>query len=298
MRKILISALFGVSSVSFSEQIDGYSAGYFSSGDCSLYVRELKASPEKATYILINGIPVTSLVYDRLARKIHSDLNASVVLVDLPGTGSSRNSSYTWSSSEECVGRFLRSLKKEVYLVVHDIAGPISLPLLADDRISIKGVVILNTILNPTAFRPVFPLSLIRMRFLGAVVSPLIPFFYFEREMRKKGIDKNNSISKSEIRNLFNEFSRNFGKSRLHRVMRGFELDSERERRINLGLKSSVPKLTIWGLSDPSLGQQSRYISRIKNNVVVTMPKAKHFLMMDYSDEILEHIRTFSKSLD
>ena len=291
-KPFLFYLLLSLAPVTFAAELGVYTTRQFRSGSCTLQIRELMSSSAKPTFVFVNGIPVTSIIYDRLARKVYSELGASVQLVDLPGTGKSRNSSYTWSASEACLGAYLQSLAKDVVLVVHDIAGPIALPLLADSRLRFEGVVILNTILKPSVFRPVFPLSLIRLPLVGAVVSPLIPPFYFEKEIRSKGLHRNAIIEKREIRRLYRDFAEGFGKSRLHKVMRGFELTPERDARIYRGLQSPVPKLTLWGLSDPSLGGQSQFIPHIKNTEILKFPEAKHFLMLDYADEIFRSIQS------
>lgn len=263
---------------------------------CKLHVRKMGNPSTLAPLLMVNGVPTTSLIYQNLAQELAELTNREIITIDLPGTGKSRNKSYTWSDSEQCLRSYVKSLDRSVVLLVHDIAGPVTLPLLADKSLNISAAIILNTILKPNAFRPVFPMSLVRTPVVGAVAAPLLPFFYFSKEFRSKGIDRNDMISREELKDLYRDFSRGCGKFRFYRVMRGFELDSLRTTRVQTGLSTQMPKLVIWGLSDPSLGSQFSHVNLIKNAHVKTYKDAKHFLMLDYASEIAHDIQAWLRS--
>jgi len=265
-------------------------------GSCQLHIRKSGNPSSLAPLVMINGVPTTSLIYQNLTQELAELTLREIIAVDLPGTGKSRNKTYTWTQSEQCLQSYLKSLDKDFLLLVHDIAGPVILPLLTDKSLKIAGVVILNTILKPDAFQPVFPMSLVRTPVVGAVAAPLLPFFYFSKEFRSKGIARNDDISREDLKELYKDFSKGCGKFRFHRVMRGFELDSLRTRRVKDGLATHTPKLVIWGLSDPSLGSQYSHVALVKNAQVKTYKEAKHFLMLDYANEIAHDIHAWLRS--
>ncbi len=263
---------------------------------CKLHVRKSGNSSTLSPLVMINGVPTTSLIYQNLIDELHLLTNREIIAVDLPGTGKSRNKRYSWTDSEQCLQAYLKSFDKDFVLLIHDISGPVTLPLLKDKTLNISGVVILNTILKPDAFSPVFPMSLVRTPVVGAVAAPLLPFFYFSKEFRSKGIDRNDMISREELKSLYKDFSRGCGKFRFHRVMRGFELDALRTERVKDGLATKLPKLVVWGLSDPSLGSQFLHVNLIQNAQVKTYKNAKHFLMLDYASEIAYDVHSWLRS--
>lgn len=259
----------------------------------SLFTREIEGRADQPLLIFINGVPVTSLIYDQLAQALNAQLERSVLMVDLPGTGKSHNTDYSWSASQACLHEFLRNIERDFILVVHDIAGPISIPLLADTNLKTRGAIIFNTVLSPTNFRPVFPMNVIRAPLIGAVVSSLMPPCYFEKEIRRLGIARNAQVSSQAIRMLYDDFAQESGKQRLHAVMRGFELTTEREAKITEGLQSTLPKLAIWGIADPALGTQHEYLTRGSHIELQRIQAAKHFLMLDQIDEIVVFFKDF-----
>lgn len=255
----------------------------------SCFVQTLIYGPSDADreLVLFNGVPVTGLIFEALARELtqsRSDLR--IIAADLPGTGGSRltDTSYSWSTQRTCVDLFL-SGRRGYYLMVHDAAGPVILPLLPKLE-GLEGIIILNTVLKPTVLEPPFPLNFMHSSRLAGPLARLTPFFYYNSRMRSLGIVRNEHISDEFMRSLFEDTKRNNGMARLTDVMRGFELSQRSDSLIARGLSDPRPQLVIWADEDPVLGDQLLYLEPgHPNRIVHHLPEAKHFFMLDHAEE-------------
>lgn len=261
---------------------------------CVLHERELtvRGTQALATIIMVNGVPASSRIYEGLATELLRPLNAKVILLDLPGTGRSylKKGKYSWTRQRQCLQRYLAYQAPHI-LVVHDIAGPIAIPLVGEVS-TIKHLVVLNTIIRPSEFEPVFPMSCMRgCGLLAKPVSYSMPFYLYESRFRELGIQRNEKIDSEQIRAIYDDMRWNKGKGRLVEVMRGFELERESDQKIALGLAHTVPQLFIWGQADPTLGQELLKLPKPASwRAIVRLQQAKHFLMMDYKKEVAQAI--------
>jgi pimeloyl-ACP methyl ester carboxylesterase len=256
----------------------------------TVFERRLEGERERPTLVLLHGVPVTSSVAEPLARELRARLANSVALVDLPGLGlSSVAGEVCWGTQRSVLGAWLRE-QGPVILVVHDIAGPIALPLLADESIEVRGVVLLNTILEPSTFRPVLTMRLLGMPVLGRVLACATPRWLYVRRMHALGIARPERVEPGLLERLYAE---TFGGGRwraLHAVLRGFELDPSADRALAAGLaKADVPCVAVWADADPALGDQRRHLPSLAPNCpVYVLPGARHFLMLDHATEVAE----------
>jgi pimeloyl-ACP methyl ester carboxylesterase len=256
----------------------------------SLFECRLEGDPELPTIVLLHGVPVTSSVAEPLARELHARLANPVALVDLPGLGrSSVEGEVYWSSQRSVLGAWLRE-QGAVILVVHDIAGPIALPLLADERIDVRGVVLLNTILEPSTFQPVLTMRLLGTPLLGLLFAWATPRWLYVRRMRALGIARPERVETGLLERLYAETFGEGGWRSLHAVMRGFELDPSADRALAAGLaKTDVPCVAVWADADPALGDQRRHLPSLAPRCSLhVLPDARHFLMLDHATEIAE----------
>jgi pimeloyl-ACP methyl ester carboxylesterase len=256
----------------------------------AVFERRMRGNPQRPSLVLLHGVPVTSTVFDTLAHALRERVPNPVILPDLPGLGcSTLEGDVSWSTQRFVVSSWLRELGS-VVLVVHDVSGPIALPLLADDRIDVRGVVLLNTILEPSTFRPIAAMQLLRARGLGVLLAGVTPRWLFARGFRMIGLSHPERVEAGLIDRLHAETFRRDGGRSLHRAMRGFELDRATDRAIERGLAArDVPRLSIWGAADPSLGDQRRHLARLApGSLVEILPDARHFLMLDHAEEIAE----------
>ena len=194
-----------------------------------------------------------------------------------------------WSTQRSVLGSWLRE-QGPVILVVHDIAGPIALPLLADERIDARGVVILNTILQPSTFRPVLTMRLLATPGLGYLFAWATPRWFYLRRLRALGLERPERVEAGLPERLFAETFGSGGWRTVHAAMRGFELDGACDRAIAAGLaRSDIPCVAIWADDDPSLGDQRRHLSSLAPECPVHLvPGARHFLMLDHPVEIAD----------
>jgi pimeloyl-ACP methyl ester carboxylesterase len=69
--------------------------------------------------------------------------------------------------------------------------------------------------------------------------------------------------------------------------MQGFELSEESDRIIGSALNANTPFLFVWGERDPVLGGEIAKVNSLQpNQQLALLPQAKHFLMIDFPDEI------------
>jgi pimeloyl-ACP methyl ester carboxylesterase len=262
--------------------------------ECIIHERTISQSPDSSgpLFVMVNGVPVTSLIYLDLADELVKRLDARVILVDLPGTGKSylRDGYYSWTKQRECLREYLGGQDPHI-LVVHDISGPIALPLVSDLAV-IDRLVVMNTIIKPSEFSPPFPMNWLRSYFfISKPMAYLMPFFIYESKFRDMGIARNDKVPTEQIEAIYDELCYNYGKGRLVEVMNGFELTHEIDQAIKKGIARDIPQLFIWGEMDPALGQERYNLPPLtKNQKMVLIPEAKHFLMLDFQYEIADAI--------
>jgi pimeloyl-ACP methyl ester carboxylesterase len=256
----------------------------------TLFERRYEGDPGRPTLVLLHGVPVTSSVFEPLARELRSRLAHRVVLVDLPGLGrSTLAGAIRWSTQRAALGAWLRE-QGPVVLVVHDIAGPIALPLLADEAIDVHGAVLLNTILQPSTFKPVLTMRLLRAPAVGLLLSRAVPRWLYLRRMHALGIARPERVEPGLLERLHAETFGRGGWRRLHEGLRGFELDAATDRALARGLAArDIPCVAIWGAADPSLGGQRRHLTSLAPHCALELlPAARHFSMLDHQPEIVD----------
>lgn len=263
-------------------------------GDCRIHARRIgnPGQTQGPLFITVNGVPTTSLIYQGLGAALEKRIDANVLLVDLPGTGGSHlhSGNYSWSTQRECLRAYLAQ-QPDFTLVVHDIAGPILLPLLGELP-QIRRVVVFNTVLKPSEFSPPFPLNCLRnCLFLSKPIAYATPLWFYEYRFRALGIAHDERVDRGTIRAVFDELHNDGGMGRLVDVMKGFELTEETDRAIATGLAHDIPQLFIWGRQDPALGDELDILAAgVPHRQVVSLEQAKHFPMLDFTDESAEAI--------
>lgn len=260
-------------------------------GLCALYERTTPASsdtPNRPRFLMLNGVPATSLIYENLAARLAHDFGVVSILLDLPGTGGSTlaTTPYTWKQQGDCLHKYIQE-QGELILVLHDIAAPIVVPRLPQLR-NVRGVVVLNALLEPSRHRLPFPLNCLRG--CGPLSRPLAnmaPFFFYEWRIRNVGISRDEAVSTAWFRQLYKEVSANNGMDRLVDVLRGVDFTPDADLAIRKGLEYPVPQLFIWGDADPALGKQRAVLEPLHaHQQLKILSDAKHFLMIDHATEI------------
>ena len=270
-------------------------AGEFSSrqidfDSCSVYERTAvtHSGNQALRLVFIGGVGGPGRIFEPLATQLAERLAATAVVVDLPGMGRSRlhDRPYTWSNQRACLDAYLQSQPPFV-LVVHDIAGPIALPLLPQLK-QLRGVIVLNTVFDTEHLHPPFPLNWIRNAGpLGKPLAYTMNFPFYEMRVRQLGIARDEQVPEAFLRSVYEEIIADGGKGRLAEVMQGFEPGTETDKAIRDGLAVDVPQLFIWGEADPTLGKELDMLSPGRGNQrLQRFPEARHFFMMDHAGEI------------
>ncbi len=279
--------LFGLFPFAVTAQQPEPANSVHTSSSCVVQTSKYGPSDAGTKLIMINGVPVTGMVFDPLARKlVELQDNLRVDVADLPGTGGSRltDTSYNWTTQRTCIAEFFAD-RQEYFLLVHDAAGPVVLPLLARLK-GIRGIIILNTVVKPTELEPPFPLSFMHKSRLAEPLARLTPFFYYNSRMRTLGVSHDTLVSKEFMRRLYEDTKKDNGMARLTQVMRGFDLTNRSDSLIARGLADPRPQLVIWADKDPVLGDQILYLEPgHPNRIVHHLPEAKHFFMLDHTEE-------------
>jgi len=249
-------------------------------------------------FVFVNGVPVTASIYLPLANELVDSINATVLLVDLVGTAGSRlfGDSYSWQTQRQLLEEFLMKQKPHT-LLVHDAAGPVLLPLVGSIE-TIEELIILNTVIRPTELEPPFPLNFMQRTALAQPFSHFTTRSYYKRKIRDHGIDRDSSVSELFLNTLYREVKSDRGLPYLTKIMRGFELNENSDQLIAEGIQSSVPKLVIWAEADPVLGDMITYLEPLleeDDTLIVKIPQAKHFFMLDYGTEIVEAIMVWER---
>lgn len=267
---------------------------------CSVLVRRIgdPGHPQGPLFIAVNGVPSTARIYLGLGEVLARRLDAGILMVDLPGTGGSRlhSGNYSWTTQRECLRAYLAQ-QPDFTLIVHDVAGPILLPLLGELP-QIRRVVVFNSLLKPSAFSPPFPLNCLRScLFLSKPLAYAAPFWFYEYRFRDLGIARDERVDRATIRAVFDELRQDGGMGRLVDVMKGFELTPEADEAIAAGLGHAIPMLFVWGRQDPALGNEL-------DNVAIggthrqahIIEHARHYPMLDFPDESAEAIARWYRS--
>lgn len=263
-------------------------------GDCQVHTRRIGAptSAHGPLFIAVNGVPTTALIYQDLSEALAQRLDAQVLMVDLPGTGGSRllHADYNWSTQRACLRAYLAQ-QPDFTLIVHDVAGPILLPLLGEVP-QLRRVVVFNTVLKPSAFSPPFPLNCLRScLFLSKPLAYAAPYWFYEYRVRDLGIAHNKRVESATIRAVFDELRQDNGMGRLVEVMKGFDLTETADRDIADGLARDIPQLFIWGRQDPALGDELDHLpADSTRREVQVLDEARHYPMLDFADEAADLI--------
>jgi len=263
--------------------------------DCQVFVRTIaatdsrveskKSSAPPAKVIAINGIPASSWIYRDFAIRL-SKLGRRVDLVDLPGTGQSTLAPPTkWPRQSDCIKKFLQQEKAPYILALHDIAGPMVLPLLSSLP-NVSGLMVMNTILKTSSFKPIAPMSTLKHRFLGDIATLFMGRSKLHKEIKKIGLSK--EVDDFWLDQIFNDLRKGGAVRRLSSILRSFEGSKSLDSQIALNVSQFMgPKVAVWGLADPALGGLSFYAKGLfGESNYVEIPEAKHFLMMDHPEEL------------
>ena len=261
---------------------------------CTVHVRVIRGSDSAAgpRFIMMDGVPLPSATYIRLAEQLSQRLDTTNLLIDFPGVGGTtlKGDNYGWGPIRECLRAYLATQPPHI-LVLSDLALPAAAPLIREIP-AVQGLVIPNAVIRTSEVKPPFPLNFLRCcGRLAVAVGTLTPRPFYERRIRTVGIGRPEAVSRDEIRALYKEMRRDRGLSRLARVMGDVALDEETDRAILGGLAAPIPQLFVWGEADPVLGSEYKKLPPLSDNQrLIVLPEARHYLMIDSANEVSDAI--------
>lgn len=267
---------------------------------CSLHLRVIEGSAQAAgaRFIMMDGVPLSGAVFKNLGERLAVRLDATSTLIDFPGVGGSilNGENYGWTPLRECLRAYLATQPANI-LVVGDLAMPVMAPLVHEFP-KIQGLVIFNSVIKPSELHPPFPMSFMRCcPRLAVAVGSITPGVFFEKRIRDVGLGRPDRVSPEEIHALYVEMRKNHGLRRLARLMNDIELNEETDRLILDGLATPIPQLYLWGEADPVLGSEYKKLPAFTaHQRLIVIPQARHFLMIDYAEEVTDAIASWHEA--
>jgi haloalkane dehalogenase len=250
--------------------------------------------------VCVHGVPASSYLY----RKVIPELavrGLRGVAIDLPGLGLAERPAdfdYGWTG----LGRWLLSAINALeldrfHLVVHDIGGPIGFEVANAVPERVLSLTLLNTIVEVENFHRPWPMEPFAHRILGeAWLASLRVPGAFASIMRLVGVSRN--VPSAELACWLPLLFGDDGGQAFLKIMRGFELTAENQRRyLDVVGSSSYPVQVVWGARDTMLSWR-RYgveAQRAAGGAPPIMLPAKHFLQEDRPVEIAEAVHRISR---
>jgi pimeloyl-ACP methyl ester carboxylesterase len=236
--------------------------------------------------VLVHGVPVSSFVYRRLVPELAAR-GLRAVAFDLPGVGLAERPEdfdYSWSGLAGWTGSAIDALGIErCHLVVHDIGGPIGLQWAIEHPERVLSLTALNTLIDVASFHRPWPMHPFSIRGVGelwlrSMAPPLFAEVYYG-----VGIADRDAVPRAEVLAHHALLRREDGGRAFLRIMRGFELNEDRERFLFDGLAGrAYPAQVLWGERDRMLGERRRRAAQRALGVEQpTLLPAKHFVQED-----------------
>lgn len=242
----------------------------------------------KETFLLLHGIPGSSLSWDKVANLL-SNSGIKVMVPDLLGFGnSSRPSNISSLWVEAQANSILESLIKldisKIHLVGHDFGGPISVTFskLYPDRIKSLTLLATNTFTD-TPIPP--PLAMIKIPLVGSFWSKIIFSKASLYMMLKQGVG--NKKTKLDYRAALGDGQQIYSIATIFAT--ALRELSTRYKFVEESLADlKIPTKVIWGTKDPffSIKQGRRTAAAIPNAKFIAIEGAGHFLPDEKPEEI------------
>ena len=269
----------------------------FEAGGVRGFVRE---EGDGDPVVLMHGVPVSSFLY-RKVLPLLAERGLNGVAFDLPGMGLSerpRDFDYTWSGLGRWTGAAIDALGIErCHLVLHDVGGPVGLEWALRNRNRVKTLTVLDTVLAVDGFHRFWAIALAAPPVIGRawVVGTRPPFarwlFYWT------GIADRSATPAAEVDAHLTLLRGDDGGRAYQRIVRGFELNAEKERFYLDGLRETGwPSRILWGDRDPALGEDQRRPIEEALGVKATVIPAKHFLQEDQAPAVAKTIADLAES--
>lgn len=168
--------------------------------NCQLKVRTIHAQAKGPRFIMMEGVPLSGAVFERLANQLADRLDATSSLIDFPGVAGShlKEATYDWGPLRACLKSYLDTQASHVF-VLGDLAMPVIAPLLRETP-GIQELVSFNSVIKPSEVSPPFPINFLRCcPYLAVAVSAIMPAAFFKSRLRTVGLDRQASVLPEEM---------------------------------------------------------------------------------------------------
>ena len=268
-----------------AEVIDAHSAAgrHFTAGGVRSFVRE---QGRGADVVLLHGVPTSSFLYRKVLPRL-ADQGMRAIAFDLPGLGLAdrpERFDYSWSGLASWIGEAVDALEVgRCHLVLHDIGGPIGCEWAIRNPERVLSVTALNTMLDPQTFSRPWTMQPFAVRGVAPIWLHSTPPPLFAALFRLQGLVDPKAVSRAEIYAYLALLKRLDRGRAFLRIMRGFELTSEKSRFLVEGLaERPFPTRIVWGDRDPAIGlDQLEIAKRVLGVPDPVLLPAKHFLQED-----------------
>ena len=262
----------------------------FTAAGVSSFVLD-QGDPDGEPVVCIHGVPASAYLY----RKVLPALAARSlrgIAIDLPGLGLAERPEdfdYSWTG----LGRWMRAAVDALHLdryhlVVHDIGGPIGFELATADPTRVLSLTMLNTVVAAETFhRPWVMEPFAHARIGEAWLQALRIPGVFVALMRYIGVSRH--VPAAEIACYVPLLFGNDGGKAFLKIMRGFELTADKQRRYVAAVRNpAYPVQIVWGQRDTALswrhhGVQAQLAASLDDAILLP---GKHFLQEDFAEDI------------
>ena len=249
--------------------------------------------------VLMHGVPVSCFLYRRMLPELAAR-GLRGVAFDLPGLGLAERPEgfdYSWSGLARWTGAAIDALGIErCHLVVHDIGGPVGFEWAIRTPERVLSLTALNTLVGVTAFHRPWPMHPFSIRGIGELWLASMSRVPFRQIYYLVGIENRAAVPHAEVDAHHALLKRGDRGRAFLRIMRGFELTSEKERFFLEGLAGHpYPAQVVWGEKDRMIGaEQRRAVMRALGVEHPTLLPAKHFLQEDQPAAVAEAVATLA----
>jgi haloalkane dehalogenase len=264
----------------------------FEAGGVRSFVRDEGAG---TPVVLMHGVPTSCFLY----RKVVPELAARGlrgVAFDLPGLGLAERPDefdYSWSGLARWTEEAIDALGIDrCHLVVHDIGGPIGFEWAIRNPERVLSLTALNTLVDVSAFHRPWSMHPFSIRGVGELWLRGTPRFLFSEIFYLQGVEDRAAAPRAEVYAHHALLRRGDNGRAFLRIMRGFELTTEKERFFFDGLaRRAYPAQVVWGRNDPALGEGRRLaVQKALGVGNPTLLDAKHFLQEDQAPAVAEAV--------
>ena len=247
--------------------------------------------------LMIHGVPSSSYLYSKFFTPLVKK-GYRAISYDFPGMGLSdkpKEQDYSWGGLKDSMKLLIDKLGLEdINFVIHDIGGPIAAWYTLENKEKVKSILILNTLLKTSVFKPPFPMWSFRMKYVRQVSLSMLSINFWEYSMKLLTVYKTKEYNREQAKAWMYHLFCNGGRHSFLRIMAGFELTKEFEDKIKEGLQEGVELGLVWGKNERSIPKEQR--TYVQENFPIKMDETvvgRHFLQIDCYEEIVGFIDKF-----